>query len=116
SYPGMKPKEASFEVFKGNLHAAIGTYWSNDYHVQDADTPANEWRSEAPPARSLPGIQPTTFAPVVKAADAIDWIEAQEELAPDEPWFVWFAYNVSHATAQQRPSAMVVPNADTVDK
>ena len=116
SYPGMKPKEAGFEVFRGNLHAAIRTYWSYDYHVQDADTPANEWRSEAPPERSLPGIEPTTFAPVVKAADAIDWIEAQEASAPDKPWFVWFAYNLSHATAQQRPSAMAVPNADTLDK
>ncbi|HEX6993081.1 MAG TPA: sulfatase-like hydrolase/transferase [Gammaproteobacteria bacterium] len=115
SYPGMKPKEAGFDVFKGNLHAAIRTYWNYDYHVQEADTPANEWRSEAPPERSLPGIAPTTFAPVVKVADAIDWITAQEEADPDKPWFVWLAYNLSHATAQQRPSAMAVPNADTLD-
>lgn len=116
SYPGMKPKEAGFELFKGNMHAAIRTYWSYEYQVQDADTPANEWRTEAPPEKSLPGIAPTTFAPVVKVADAIEWITAREEAEPDKPWFVWLAYNLSHATAQQRPSAMAVPNADTLDK
>lgn len=41
---------------------------------------------------------------------------AREEAEPDKPWFVWLAYNLSHATAQQRPSAMAVPNADTLDK
>jgi arylsulfatase A-like enzyme len=114
-YPGMKPKEAGFDLFKGNMHAAIRTYWNYDYHVQNADTPAHEWQSGAPPARSLPGIAATTFAPVVKVSDAIDWIAAQEESNPDKPWFVWLAYNLSHATAQQRPSAMAVPNADTLD-
>src|SRR5690606_26236231 len=108
--------EAGFELFKGNMHAAIRTYWSYEYQVQDADTPANEWRTEAPPEKSLPGIAPTTFAPVVKVADAIEWITAREEAEPDKPWFVWLAYNLSHATAQQRPSAMAVPNADTLDK
>src|SRR5690606_20347238 len=44
-YPGMKPKEAGFELFKGNMHAAIGTYWDYDYQVQDVDTPADEWRN-----------------------------------------------------------------------
>ncbi|HEX6998979.1 MAG TPA: sulfatase-like hydrolase/transferase [Gammaproteobacteria bacterium] len=116
SYPGMKPKEAGFDVFKGNLHAAIRTYWEYDYHVQDADTPADTWRTEAPPVRSLPGIEPTTYAPVVKAADAIEWIEAQEATEPDRPWFVWLAFNLSHATAQRTPSSMAVPNADTLDR
>src|SRR5690606_37956384 len=116
SYPGMKPKEAGFELFKGNMHAAIRTYWSYEYQVQDADTPANEWRTEAPPEKSLPDIAPTTFAPVVKVADAIEWLTAREEAEPDKPWCVWLAYNLSHATAQQRPSAMAVPNAYTLDK
>lgn len=116
SYPGMKPKEAGFDVFKGNLHAAIRTYWQYDYHVQDADTPAGEWRTEDPPERSLPGIAPTTYAPVVKAADAIEWIGEQEAAEPDRPWFVWLAFNLSHATAQRAPSSMAVPNADTLDE
>ena len=114
-YPGMKPKEAGFDVFKGNLHAAIRTYWSYDYQVQDDETPADQWRTEAAPQRSLPGIAPTTFAPVVKAADTIEWIKAQEAANPDKPWFAWLAFNLSHATAQQTPSAMAVPNADTLD-
>jgi len=114
-YPGMKPKEAGFDLFRGNLNAAIGTFWSYDYQVQEADTPAGEWRNEMPPQRSLPGVAPTTFAPVVKVADTLDWIRAQETEAPDEPWFAWLAFNLSHATAQRAPSQMAVPNADTLD-
>lgn len=115
SYPGMKPKQAGFELFKGNLHAAIKTYWDYDYQVQDATTPADQWRTEKPPQKSLPGIAPTTYAPVVKVADATEWITAQEKANPDKPWITWLAFNLSHATAQQQPSAMAVPNADTLD-
>ena len=115
SYPGMKPKEAGFDIFKGNMHAALKTYWDYDYMVQDATTPANEWRNEAPPVKELPGIAPTTYGPVVKVADAIEWITAQEAGNPDKPWFTWLAFNLSHATTQQQPSAMMVPNADTLD-
>jgi arylsulfatase A-like enzyme len=115
NYPGMKPKQAGFDLFRGNLHAAIATFWSYDYQVQDASTPDNEWRSEAAPQRSLPGIAATTYAPVVKAADAIDWLSAQERENPDQPWFVWFAFNLSHATSQRAPTQMAVPNADTLN-
>jgi len=116
SYPGIKPKEAGFDIFRGNMHAAISTFWEYDYQVQDEETPANEWRTETAPERSLPGIAPTTFAPVVKVADAMEWIAGQEKQNPDKPWFAWFASNLSHATIIQRPSAMAVPNADTLDK
>ena len=37
-YPGMKPKQAGFELFKGNMHAAINSYWDYEYQVQDANT------------------------------------------------------------------------------
>jgi arylsulfatase A-like enzyme len=114
-YPGMKPKEAGFEIFKGNLHAAITTYWQYDYQIQDGDTTAGAWRTEKAPEKSLPGIAPTTYAPVVKVADTIEWITAREEANPDKPWFAWVAFNLSHATAMQRPSAMCVPEADTLD-
>jgi arylsulfatase A-like enzyme len=114
-YPGMKPKQAGFDLFKGNLGAAIRTYWEYEYVVQDAGTPADQWRSEPIPKKSLPGIAATTYAPVVKVADTIEWIKAQEAENPDKPWFVWLAFNLSHATAMQRPSAMCVPNADTLD-
>jgi arylsulfatase A-like enzyme len=116
SYPGMKPKEAGFEIFKGNMHAAIKTYWDYDYQVQDAASPAGQWRTEKAPQKSLPGIAPTTYAGVVQAADAIEWISAQEKANPDKPWFTWLAFNLAHATAQQQPSAMAVPNADTLDE
>jgi len=115
-YPGIKPKEAGFDIFKGNLFAAITSYWKYDYQIQDDKTPANEWRTEEPPIRSLPGIAPTTFAPVAKVADTIEWITKQEKENPEKPWFAWLAFNLSHTTIMQQPSAMAVPNADTLDK
>lgn len=114
-YPGMKPLEAGFDLFKGNLHAALQTFWEYDYHVQDEDTAPGEWRTEAPPERSLPGIAPTTYAPVVKGADTIEWITQREEEDPDKPWFVWLAFNLSHATISRTPSQMIVPNEDTLN-
>jgi arylsulfatase A-like enzyme len=114
-YPGIKPKEAGFDLFKGNLHAAIDTYWDYDYQVQDESSAADQWRNEAPPRKSLPGIAATTFAPVVKVADTVDWITAREAADGDRPWFAWLAFNLSHATIQRRPRQMVVPNADTLN-
>jgi arylsulfatase A-like enzyme len=114
-YPGMKPKQAGFELFKGNMHAAINSYWDYEYQVQDANTPADQWRVEPMPKKSLPGIAPTNYAPVVKVADTIEWIKAKKSESPNKPWFAWLAFNLAHATANQKPSAMCVPNADTLD-
>jgi arylsulfatase A-like enzyme len=114
-YPGMKPKEAGFDLFLGNLNGAIQGYWGYDYQIQDETMPATEWRTEAAPTRSLSGIAPTTFAPVVKGADAIQWITEREREDPERPWFAWFAFNMSHITAGQFPNRTVVPNADTLD-
>ena len=74
----------------------------------------SRWRTEAAPTRSLPGIAPTTYAPVVKVADTIDWITAQESADPDKPWFAWLAFNLSHITSGQTPT--FVPNEDTLDE
>ena len=115
SYPGMKPKEAGFDLFKGNMHAALNTFWEYDYEIQDASTPADQWRTETAPTKSLPGIAPTTFAPVVKIADAIEWIEANEAADPDKPWFAWVAFNLSHATRASVPTQMAVPDPDTLN-
>jgi arylsulfatase A-like enzyme len=115
-YPGMKPKQAGFDLFKGNLHAAIRTYWDYDYQIQDNTTPADKWRTEAAPKRSLPGIAPTSYGPVVKAADAIEWITSQEKTSPGKPWFVWLAFNLAHATASSQPASMAVPEAATLDE
>jgi arylsulfatase A-like enzyme len=115
-YPGMKPKEAGFDLFLGNLHGGVQTYYEWDYHIQDSTDPPDQYRTEKAPVRSLPGIAPTTFAPVVKTADAIKWITEQETKNPDKPWFVWFAFNLSHITGRQRPNPMVIPNADTMDE
>lgn len=115
SYPGMKPREAGFEYFRGNLHAAIRGYWDYEYFVQDAATPADQWRTEQPPLKSLPGIAPTRFADVVKVADALEWIGGRERASPGKPWFAWVAFNLAHATSNQQPSAMAVPDADLLD-
>jgi len=114
-YPGMKPKQAGFELFRGNMHAAINSYWNYEYVVQDASTPPDQWRGEPMPTKSLPGIAPTNYAPVVKAADTIEWIKSRKAENPDKPWFAWLAFNLAHTTIIQQPSAMCVPNADTLD-
>ena len=51
----------------------------------------------------------------MKIADAIDWITAREKAEPDKPWLAWVAFNLAHATIVQQPSAMAVPNLDTLD-
>jgi len=114
-YPGMKPKQAGFELFKGNMHAAINSYWDYEYQVQDDKTPADQWRVEPMPKKSLPGIAPTNYAPVVKVADTIEWINARKAENPNKPWFAWLAFNLAHTTIMQKPSAMCVPNIDTLD-
>jgi arylsulfatase A-like enzyme len=115
-YPGMKPKEAGFDLFQGNLHGGVATYWDWDYQIQDSTDAPDKWRTEKPPVRSLPGVAPTTYAPVVNAADAIKWISDQKSKSPDKPWFVWLAFNLSHITGNQLPNPMVVPNIDTMDE
>lgn len=113
-YPGMKPKQAGFDLYKGALSAAIKSYWDYAYEIQNDSTAPDKWLEETPPTRSLSGIAPTNYAPVVKASDTIDWINAQDKEHPDKPWFVWLAFNLSHATAQRVPSQMIIPNADTL--
>jgi hypothetical protein len=111
----MHPQQAGFDVFRGNMGAALNTFWQYEYVVQDAATGPTELRAEPIPEKSLPGIAATTYAPVVKTADAIEWITAREAEDPDAPWFTWLAFNLSHATSSRQPSQMIVPNADTLD-
>jgi arylsulfatase A-like enzyme len=115
-YTGMMPKEAGFDLYLGNLSGGVQTYFDYEYHIQDDTTPPGEFRTEKPPVRSLPGVAPTTFAPVVKTSNAINWITEQEKKNPDKPWFVWFAFNLSHITGKQLPNPMVIPNKDTMDE
>lgn len=115
-YPGMKAKEAGFDLFKGNMHGGLATYWDWDYQIQDAASPPDQFRTEKPPTRSIQGVAPTTYAPVVNAADTLDFIQEQEAKNPDQPWFVWLAFNLAHITGNQRPNPMAVPNSDTLDE
>ena len=112
----MMPKEAGFDLYLGNLNGGVQTYFDYQYHIQDDTTPHDKYRIEKPPVRSLPGVAPTTFAPVVKTSNAINWITEQEKKNPDKPWFIWFAFNLSHITGQQMPNPMVIPNKDTLDE
>ena len=43
-------------------------------------------------------------------------LPSRKRTNPDKPWFVWFAFNLSHITGQQMPNPMVIPNADTMDE
>jgi len=113
-FPGMKPKEGGFDLFQGNLNGAIGDYWDYDYQVQDAASPPDKWRDEAAPINALPGVAPTTYAPVTKVADAIHWMTEQQRTG--KPWFVWLAFNLSHITPGNAHPPTIVPNADMLDK
>lgn len=113
-YPGLKPKQASFDLFRGNLNGALDDYWDYDYQVQDDSTPADQWRDEKAPANSLPGMARTTYAPVTKAADAIGWMTEQEKA--HKPWFAWFAFNMSHITAGRTHAPTIAPDGDTLDR
>ena len=114
-YPGMKPKEAGFDLFVGNMHAALPSFWDYEINIQDASTAPGVWKTTAPTERSLPGIAPTTYAAVAKGANVIEWIGEQEASNPDKPWFTWMAFNLAHATIASNPSQMIIPNADTLD-
>jgi arylsulfatase A-like enzyme len=106
---GTLPKRAGFDLFRGHSGGAVESFWNYSYHVQDeATTNPDNYRTEPTPTRSLPGIAPTRFSPVVQAADAIDTISAWENDDPDRPWLMWLAFNEAH-------SPMHVPNADTLD-
>jgi arylsulfatase A-like enzyme len=110
SATGVTPKQAGFDLFKGHLQAAIGSFWNYPYHVQDGATAVDNCRTDTTPTKSLDGIAETKFEPVVRVADAIEWIQARE---PDTPWFAYLPFNESHTTNSS--PAMHTPNADTMD-
>jgi arylsulfatase A-like enzyme len=116
NYTGVLPKQVGFDLFKGHLDSAISpTYWSYNYLIQDEATSSTAYRTESAPTRSLPGINPTTFEPVVRAADTVEWINARQAQNPDKPWFVYLAYNESHVLVPPDTPYYHVPNADTLD-
>jgi arylsulfatase A-like enzyme len=132
---GTLPKQAGFDSYRGHNAAYIPGYWSNctntsncyPLHYQDSGTAATTFNTTAAgsvPARTLPAgttpeISPaTTYEPVVRAADAIDWINASNpDRDPAKPWFVWLAFNLSHVTVQN-PNMHVPPEnmLDTATK
>jgi arylsulfatase A-like enzyme len=117
NWSGVRPRQAGFDFFRGNFDSYIPDYWSYVVHVQDNNTTGTNYSTESAPTKFLPGIASTKYAPVVKAADTIDWINARTTENPDKPWFVWLAFNLSHVTFEYlgAQGKMVVPNADTLD-
>ena len=111
---GMMPKEAGFELFKGILGAAPSSYWTPTGYVMQNDSTGDEdtvnvnWQP-----RELDGIGPTTYLPVVKVADTIDWINEKQTQNADKPWFAYLAMNLSHAKSGS--PMMVVPDEDTLN-
>jgi arylsulfatase A-like enzyme len=121
---GTLPKQAGFDYYRGHNAAYIPGYWSNSgctnpsancypVHWQDSSTAEGSFNTIAAgsvPARSLPAgpafpeIASTTYEPVVRAADAIDWINSHAAT----PWFIWLAFNLSHVT-MQNPNMHVPP-------
>jgi arylsulfatase A-like enzyme len=115
-YTGVLPKQVGFDLFRGHLDSAISpTYWSYNYLIQDEATSSTAYRTESAPTRSLPGISPTTFEPVVRAADTVEWIQARQADNPAKPWFVWLAFNESHVLVPPDTPYYHVSNADTLD-
>ena len=113
-YTETLPKAAGFELFKGHVDGAVEDYWDYNYDVQDDSHSPTEFTRvwPVPEAKSLPGIAATTYAPVVKGRDVIDWINAREDTNPDKPWLVWLAFNEAHWDWQGYN--LHVPNADTM--
>jgi len=118
STTGITPKQAGFDLFKGNLQAAITSFWNHAYHVQDDGTSVDNCRTDSTPTRFLPeGTTPeiadTKFEPVVRAADTIEWINDRNDEDPNKPWFVYLPFNESH-TSSSSPM-MHTPNEDTLN-
>ena len=45
----------------------------------------------------------TTYATTENVNDAIDWINDQENLNPNKPWFLWLAFNAPHKPFHKPP-------------
>jgi arylsulfatase A-like enzyme len=119
-YNDAMPKRMGFDIFEGHLDSAIPNYWNYKYQWQNENTPVSQIEESAtPPPRTLPGIAETTFEPVVRAADTIEWINARQAQNPDKPWFVWLAFNQAHVAVSGSGGSVPlyhVPNADTMNQ
>jgi arylsulfatase A-like enzyme len=121
---GTLPKQAGFDLYRGHNAAYIPGYWSNSsctnpaqncypLHWQDGSTAEGSFNTIAagsvtprslPAGPTFPEIPATTYEPVVRAADTIDWINSHT----GTPWFIWLAFNLSHVTVQN-PNMHVPP-------
>lgn len=102
---GSTPIEVGFDYYRGNIEGTLGgSYDTYDSLVQGdiIDNPTQITYLDQP-SRTITVNNPegkvevtTTYAPVVKIADAMDWIIDQEASNPDKPWFTWLAFNTPH--------------------
>ena len=97
------PVEVGFDYFRGRISGQVG-YYSYAYSVQGdiTDNPTQLTQLDQPEAtltiNSVEGaVEVTTsYGPVVKVRDTMDWITNQNVTDPDQPWFVWLALNTPH--------------------
>jgi len=76
---GVLPRQAGFDLYRGILGAAPSSYWTPNNYVMQNDSTGDEGTvSVTLQPTNLDGIGPTTYLPVVKAADTIDWINARQ--------------------------------------
>ena len=100
---GATPVELGFDLFRGNLNGGVRDYDNAPYAIQDAAA-ADPTRvtGTGVPTVTIGGAT-TTYATAVQAADAVDWIAANEATSPGSPWFAWLSYNAPH-TPIHRPA------------
>jgi arylsulfatase A-like enzyme len=104
AYPGSAQilqhvRDLGIPFFKGILGGALTDYYS--WNVYDSNGPATPT---------------TTYATTALTNYAIDYIHQHEVTRPDEPWFVYQAYNAPHAANGGNSPYQVPPaNLHSVD-
>ena len=97
------PVELGFDFYRGKISGKF-EYDNYDYSVQgnDADNPFMLTQIDQPSATltidTVEGAVEinTTYAPVIKVVDTMDWIETKNVSDPDQPWFIWLSLNTPH--------------------
>jgi len=130
--PGLAPEEFTLPMaLKANPELGYSTAAIGKWHLADVD---NGWQNHPNQvgfdhySGLIPGITESYFAwqkvvngefepgvgytPADKADDAIAWIDQQG----DEPWFMWFAFNLPHTPLHLPPGENWQTDHDELDR
>ena len=91
-------KDLGITFFKGILGGGVSDYFSWPTASTEAPTFTN-----------------TTYATTALTDYAVDFINGHEAEKPDEPWFIYQAYNAPHATGANSPFQVPPANLHSVD-